>query len=248
MRQLPTTILIALLVAGGSAAADHGNWVRHEDDDVWVKWNAVRHLETKAMLENATIEIDAGYEAIFFVDVYNNHTEPIHNVTLVPQPFWADLELTFEETYVGDPPQGIYAFFGEIEPKSNGLAVMGFRAPDATGPWMLRFQVHFEGPAGEQRFGTTTFHGDIVEPSGEKSEWIELKTDPGTPGPPSSHGSDAVGMDESEARVPPKPGAGILESIDGPVGLAVAFLVGTGLGVTLPRLLPEETSTQESEP
>lgn len=158
-------VLVCILIGIGSmaTASSDGRWVREQDDEVWVRWTVASNIDDKEELERGYIRFGAGYETIWGLDVYNNRSEPIYNVTLVPQVEGADLNLTLYETHAGDKPQHIYAFWGEIGSKHEGFVQEGFKAPEEPGAWTVRYIVLFETAEGENHYSVTTYQGEVVE-------------------------------------------------------------------------------------
>ncbi len=163
---LPLSIFIALalsLTAAGHEPHDPQQ-IRISDEDVWVKWSVASNLHSERELENGTINFKAGYSSAFGFIVYNNHSEPVTNVTLVPVVHGADINVTLHATYAGDPPQGFYAFWHEIPENGGKLVTASFKAPMTTGDYTLAMVVLFEDGNGTQRVGKTTYEGAIIEP------------------------------------------------------------------------------------
>lgn len=150
------TILLSLLcplTAGYSAA------YLPEDNQVWVKWSLAENLVSKADIEQARFNVTPGESMRPALVAYNNHTDPIFNVTLVAIPQNGSIDYELSQTYAGDPAEKYFARWPVLRPQEGSIVAFPFHIPDSfTGQLDLRFLLMFELSNGTRAYSLTTYH------------------------------------------------------------------------------------------
>lgn len=158
--------LLLVSVAPGTEATHEGgspHQIRKDAPQVWVKGSFAGTLHEKEVLENGTSKVPPGESYVWRVNVVNNRTNPIFNVTLAAIPQWTWVNLTLHETMAGDPPQKIYAYWDVIEGNGQSFTTMEMVIPkDASGPYRVVYLVTFENATGTNFYSATKIAGKIV--------------------------------------------------------------------------------------